>query len=92
MGRKHGGGWRGHSLLKLGAHLGEAPEFKWLPRILSKPACVVEAGGSAWTMVWLLSCISGSVTLSFEYTLGAYTPFKELKMPHRLKGLPVDLR
>lgn len=87
MGRKHGGGRRGHSLLKLGAHLGEAPEFKWLPRILSKPACMVEAGGSAWTMVWLLSCISGRVTLSFEYTLGTYTPFQELRMPRRLKDL-----
>lgn len=74
MGRKHGDGWKGHDLLRLGAHLGEPPEFKWLPGILSRPACVVEAGGSAWTMVWLLSCILGSVALSFEYALGAYTP------------------
>ena len=42
--------------------------------VLSRPARVVEAGGSAWTVVWLLSCISGSVTLSFENTLGAYVP------------------
>lgn len=49
MGKKHGGVWRGHDLLKLGAHLGEPPEFKRLPGILSRPACVVEAGGSAWS-------------------------------------------
>lgn len=60
--------------------------FRWLPRILSKAACVVEAGSSAWTVVWLLSCISGSVTLTSESALGACTPFKELRIAHRLKG------
>ena len=74
MGRKHGGGWGGQDLLKRGAHLEKPPEIEWLPGVLSRPARVVEAGGSAWTVVWLLSCISGSVTLSFENTLGAYVP------------------
>lgn len=91
MGRQHGGWWRGHDLLKLGAQLGLLSGLIWLPKILSGPACVVVAGGSAWTMVWLLSCISGGVTFSFEYTLGSYTPeetlFKKPRMPHRLNDL-----
>ena len=73
-GQKAWRGWGGHDLLKWGAHLGKPPEIEWLPGVLSHPARVVEAGGSAWTVVWLLSCISGSVTLSFENTLGAYVP------------------
>lgn len=78
LGMSHGEtawwGVAGHNLLKLGAQPGEPLEFTWLPGLLSRPVRVVEAEGSAWTMVWLLSCISGGVTLSFEYTLGAYTP------------------
>lgn len=38
---------------------GGPPEARRLPRLLPRPACVAEAGGSAWMVVWLLPCISG---------------------------------
>ena len=60
-GQKAWRGWGGHDLLKWGAHLGKPPEIGRLPGVLSQPVRVVEAGGSAWTVVWLLSCISGGV-------------------------------